>query len=150
MRNSWTAACTAIACGFATGLLAQTAQPSTTTAAKTVMATGCLQRAPKSAVGTSGTVDEAHPPKEAKFVLANATTGPLGTVGTSGTARPAATEYRLDGDDAKFSPHVGHKVEITGVVDQGSSAAPSASADARSAAPKLTVDTVRMLSLTCP
>ena len=27
-----------------------------------------------------------------------------------------ATSYRLDADDAKLTPHVGHKVEITGTV----------------------------------
>jgi hypothetical protein len=152
MRNSWTAALTAIACGFATALFAQTAQPAQTTAAKTVMVTGCIQRAVRAPVGTSGTVDEAHPPKEATFMLTNAATGPLGTVGTSGSTRTASTEYRLDGDDAKFTPHIGHKVEVTGVVDQGSTTAPSAAASGRATAapPKLTVDTVRMVSLTCP
>jgi hypothetical protein len=156
MRSSWTATFTAIACAFATGLLAQTAQPAQSTTAKnTVMVTGCLQRAAAGSVGTRGTVDESRPPAEPKFVLTNAATGPLGTVGTSGTTKSATSEYRLQGDDAKFTPHIGHKVEITGVVDHESDATASPATAGRSggaaaSAPKLTVDTVRMVSLTCP
>jgi len=68
--------------------------------------------------GTSGTTGAV----ETKFVLTNANLDASGTAGTSGTTAPHATaiasEYRLDTDEAKLTPHIGHKVEITGTVGQ--------------------------------
>jgi hypothetical protein len=57
----------------------------------------------------------------------------------------------LDADAAKLTPHVGHKVEITGTVDEmSSSATPPSGATASSAAgPKLKVDSVKMIAATC-
>jgi hypothetical protein len=77
---------------------------------------------------------------------------PSGTAGTAGAANQPATaiasEYRLDGDDAKLTPHVGHKVEITGTVEQakGATEAPAASA---ANAPRLKVDNVKMIAASC-
>jgi hypothetical protein len=58
--------------------------------------------------------------------------------------------YRLDAEAAKLNPHVGHKVEVTGALDAPATPAP-AIADPPSAehAPRLKVDTVKMLSETC-
>jgi hypothetical protein len=84
-------------------------------------------------------------------VLSKAEIAPSAT-GTAGATAPAATaiasEYRLDGDDAKLSPHVGHKVEITGTVDdaKGMTQPPAASA---ANAPKLKVDNVKMVAPSC-
>ena len=88
---------------------------------------------------------------ETKFVLKNAMASssaagtPAGTAGTASEATPVANEYRLDADDAKLSPHVGHKVEIT-----GTAAKPAGAESSAASAPKLKVDTVKMVSATCP
>jgi hypothetical protein len=59
----------------------------------------------------------------------------------STSAAPVASSYQLDAADSKLTPHVGHKVEITGTLDQAS-AAPGAP-------PKLKVDNVKMIAANC-
>src|SRR5262245_49288256 len=77
-------------------------------------ATGCLERADQvaSAADTAATTtDSLH------FVLI---TSPRSTpaVGTTGSSPSSAAlkGYRLEGSEDNLNPHVGHKVEITGVV----------------------------------
>jgi hypothetical protein len=89
---------------------------------------------------------------ETKFLLTSAAVSTSGTTGTAGTAPPStavASEYRLDADDAKLTPHVGHKVEIAGTVEQPPSRTEPPAASAANA-PKLKVDTVKMIASTCP
>jgi hypothetical protein len=157
MRSSvWSAACAAIVFGFSIGILAQDAAApqagSKSSAGKTITVTGCVGKAEQGATGTTGTAGAAASATEPKFVLTNASMSPSATAGTAGADKPPATaiasEYKLDGDDAKLTPHVGHKVEITGTVDEakGPTQAPAASA---ANAPKLKVDTVKMIASSC-
>jgi hypothetical protein len=151
----WSGMCTVIAFGLSVGLMAQ--EPPRTPAAqsssaKTVSVTGCIQRAAQAPTGTSGTAGATSATGEAKFLLTSAAMSPSGTAGTAGTTPPStavASEYRLDADDAKLSPHVGHKVEIAGTVEQPSSRTEAPSASAANA-PKLKVETVKMIATTCP
>ena len=163
-KTTWIATCTAMAFGLATALVAQTPTPSQTSpsssSAKTITVSGCVQRAAQAPTGTSGSASASRD-SEVKFLLtsaamsSSATTGTAGTAGAAGTAGTApsstavASEYRLDADDAKLTPHVGHKVEISGTVESsaGATQAPSASA---ANAPKLKVDAVKMVAATCP
>lgn len=168
MRNRiWSGTCAAITLGLIAGLAAQTPQQpppttpqtssqTTTKDAKNITVTGCLQKA-ADAVGTTGSTSTSRA-SDATFVLKSATMGATGTSGTAGAPSSASTanEYRLDADDAKLTPHVGHKVEIMGTVEQTSStssvttpAGQTASASA-STAPKLKVDSVKMIAATCP
>ena len=135
-------------------LTAQTT-PSSSNANK-VTVTGCVQRATSEApTGTSGVAGAVKP--DTQFVLANASAG-TATAGTSGTTTPAtsamptAPRYRLDdAEQAKIAPHVGHRVEISGTIDDVSS--PSATPGATSTAtpaPKLKVDAIKMLASSCP
>jgi hypothetical protein len=80
------------------------------------------------------------------FTLTNASAVGAGApVATSGST--AAKSYRLDGTEAMLTPHVGHKVEVTGaIVEQPASAAAGANAPAA----RLKVDSVKMVSTTCP
>jgi hypothetical protein len=128
---------------------AQTSSQSSS--AKTIDVTGCVQRAQQVPTGTSGTTPSSA---ETKFVLTNAALKETGaTAGTSGAAAPATTaiasEYRLDTDEAKLSPHVGHKVEITGTVEPASRMEQKPPASAANA-PTLKVTDVKMVSSTCP
>jgi len=136
------------------GILAQEPPSPQSTTPKTITISGCVQRAQASPTGTTGSTSAASA-NEAKFILTNANAGSGATAGTSGTTSragmSAATEYRLDASDAKLSPHVGHKVEITGTLDSASASSqpPTATASA-SNAPKLKVDDVKMVAPTCP
>jgi len=157
MRTSFRSATTlAIAIGASVGVLAQTAsQPpaSSSTTAKTITVSGCVQRAPQSATtGTSGTAGAASSSTATKFVLTNASMSTSGTAGTAGAAPPStavASEYRLDADDAKLTPHMGHKVEISGTVEPPTSSTQPPAASAANA-PTLKVDNVKMVATTCP
>lgn len=89
-----------------------------------------------------------------RFVLSSAATTASGepnrsVVGTSGTV---ITTYQLDGDVATISPHLNHRVEITGRL-QSSAASPTGAANAAAgstaAGPTLRVESVRMLAETC-
>jgi hypothetical protein len=127
---------------------------------KTITVTGCVQRAQASPTGTTGTTSSTASSTEPKFILTNASAGSgsssaTSTTGTAGTTSRSgmANEYRLDATDAKLSPHVGHKVEITGTLDSSSpstSQPPTATASGSSNAPKLKVDDVKMVAATCP
>ena len=153
----WSGTCAAMAFGLTVGVLAQdTSQTQQTTAsAKTITVTGCIQRAEQPpTTTTTGTAASTRGMNETKFVLTNAasTTGTTATTGTTGTTpstTAVASEYRLDADDAKLTPHVGHKVEISGTAEQPprTTQPPAASA---AKAPKLKVNTVKMISSTCP
>src|SRR4051812_12242467 len=146
-RNIWLSTLVAMACAGAI----VTAQSSRSGNGKDVKITGCVERltASDTATGTSGTAGTAP----ITFVLSNASMTPSGTTGTTGSSTPIASKYRLDTDDAKVSPHVGHKVEITGTVDEQASTTattPPATTSTSAAEPKVKVDSVRMISSTCP
>jgi len=137
----------AIVCVATVGLSAQT-PTSSPQASKQVTFSGCIEKAP-----TEAAAAPASPAGEAArttFILTNASPAGAGAVGTTGAANPA-TKYRLDVDDAKITPHLGHKVEVTGTVDQQPAAASSPSGAAASGAisPKLKVDSVKMLAASC-
>jgi hypothetical protein len=93
------------------------------------------------------------------FMLTNASAAGAGAaVATSGSGAGAAAgakaSYRLDGTESTLTPHVGHKVEITGTVEEqrSASAAAGGAASGSSNAPAamLKVDSVKMVSTTCP
>jgi hypothetical protein len=109
-------------------------------ASKTVTVAGCIQAAPPPAAGAPAAAGPAS-----KFVLAmKPATGPgggapgAGAVGTSGSA----TRYQLEGEEKTISPHLNHQVEITGTL-QGAPASATA-------APTLKVESLKMISATCP
>jgi hypothetical protein len=54
----------------------------------------------------------------------------------------------LDTDEAKLTPHVGHKVEISGTVEQLARPEQQPAASAANA-PTLKVDSVKMIASTC-
>lgn len=145
----WSGTCAAITFGLAAGLLAQAPQ---STPAKNITVSGCIQRATESPTGTSGTTGATCGTSETKFFLTSAAMSPTGTTGTTGTppSTAVASEYRLDADDAKLTPHVGHKVELSGVIQEPTSTTPAQPTASAANAPKLKVDTVRMIASTCP
>lgn len=131
----------AIVCVVAVGLSAQTPAGAPPQASKSVTFSGCIEKAP-----TEAAAAPAGAAAQTSFILTNATPAGAGAVGTSGSAK-TATKYRLDADSAKISPHVGHKVEVTGTVDDQprSPSSPTAAASG----PTFKVDSVKMVAATC-
>ena len=115
------------------------------TADRKVTYSGCIERQPPSAAAITGA-------PSMPFSLTNASPAGAGAVATSGAGASAAKSYRLDGSETTLTPHVGHKVEITGTVEEQrpASAAAGGAASASSNAPTLKVDSVKMVSTTCP
>ena len=160
MKHNWIAALS-IAAAFAVSAHAQTTatpqpdQKDQKAAAGKITLTGCVERADQvaSAGSTATTVDSQS------FMLINASKDGAAasrseTVGTSGTAGAATKDakgetYKLDAEAAKLNPHVGHKVEVTGVVDSTASAPAASDAPSRDSAPRIKVETVKMLAETC-
>src|SRR6184192_2771089 len=143
----WKAICVALVLAATASLAAQTSSSSSTqSSTDKITVTGCIQRADQSATGTTGTSGTTGD-TSIKFLLTNLTSGTggsssTGTSGSSASSSTAAT-YRLDTDDSKVSPHVGHKVTIAGTVEPASGSSTSTSATSASSnanAPKLKVD----------
>jgi hypothetical protein len=89
------------------------------------------------------------------FMLSNASAAGAGApVATSGTGARAASgakaSYRLDGTESTLTPHVGHKVEITGTLDEQRPGSAAAGGAPNAPAGTLKVDSVKMVSTTCP
>ena len=156
MKTHVWSASAAVFVALGIGLAAQTAAqnpppaPSPSSPGR-IMVIGCVQPAAPNPTGTSGTAGSAG--AETKFQLTNVATSPTSGQGAGGASTSASTAktYRLDGDDAKLTPHVGHKVEISGTLDAaGAGETPGASAGSSSAnPPKLKVDTVKMVASNC-
>ena len=136
---------------------ASQSRPKTAATADMITVEGCIQRsvqaasATAGATGTAGTTMAGGP-----FILANAmkpmgSSGATGTSGSSAAAATIASTYRLDAADSMLSPHVGHKVEITGTLEDRGDSAPSTSSATSSvpSAPKLKVDNVKMIAAAC-
>ncbi|PYQ75415.1 MAG: hypothetical protein DMG04_07295 [Acidobacteria bacterium] len=150
----WSGTCAATVFGLAAVLAGAQDAPQTrqNSAGKSITVTGCIQRAEQATTGTSGRSAANRGTSETKFLLTNAamsTSGTTGTAGTTSRSTAALSEYRLDADDAKLTPHVGHKVEITGTTEQPPSTTQPPAASAANA-PKLKVDNVKMIASTCP
>jgi hypothetical protein len=128
-----------------------------------ITVTGCLQAVPPGATGatsptgTSGTADAKGDPAtgDAKFLLTNVT--PADSAGGANAAAAAAPRtYRLIANEAALSPHLGKKLELTGTLDDQSSSTSSpssASSDASAAsagsAPKLKVESGKVIAAQC-
>ena len=111
---------------------------------------GCIERQPASAAAVTGA-------PTMPFMLTSASAAgagaPVATSGAAGAAAGAKASYRLDGTESALTPHVGHKVEITGTVEEqrpASAAAGGTSASSNAPPGTLKVDSVKMVSTTCP
>jgi hypothetical protein len=118
-------------------------QTTTSKAPEKITITGCVERADQlaapGAIGT--TTDSMH------FVLINIPNGPVGTSGAKPGGAPSMDKgYRLDGDLETLNPHVGHKVEIAGFVEEP--AATNGTATSVNG-PMVKVQSIKMLAETC-
>jgi hypothetical protein len=126
------------------------APPSAQARPSSVTVSGCLQNAPMaSATGAAGAKAPAESTTASKFVLNNASMGASGsaTAGAVGTSGTTARSYNLEGDTATISPHVNHRVEVTGQVQANAALAPGQATAAPG--PTLKVESVKVLADTC-
>jgi len=159
-KGTWTAVVAAATVAATIGLAAQEGTPSSTQGRSNagsqdaVTVTGCVQRADQVPAGTSGssaattapTGSSAAADGSQKFVLTNvmpAGAAASATAGTTGTSTRSGRQFAIVADDNQLLPHVGHQMEIIGTF-QTSSPAPG-----MSGAPKLKVDSLRMISAVC-
>jgi hypothetical protein len=159
-RSIWTAV--AWACAASAGLAAAAAD-------RGITVTGCVQNF--SSTGASGVTEHGYLLSDAKIVPepgvgpvgTSGSMPPSGSTGTSGTAAAgmpasgtwAATSgtmmsaprakhaYRLEFGDRDLKDHVGHKVEVTGIVQPRPEGTPKSEED------RLQVASVRMLAAEC-
>ena len=136
----------AIAVVVSVGLAAQgtTSSTQSSSAQNGVSVTGCVERADSNAPAT-GSAAAAPAGDKQMFILTNVM--PSGaaseTTGTSGRAAASNRKFPLDADESKLTPHIGHKVEINGTfVSSGPGVGVAG-------APKLKVETLRMLAASC-
>ena len=151
----WSGTCVAIAFGVVAVVSAQGSLPpqrsrsqtssNADTSSRSIAVIGCLQGGTTVTIGTASSSRTAS---AGGYLLMNATKPPS-------SATTAVAQYRLDADDSRLAQHLGHKVEITGTLEESataswSSTAGSATSTAAMSAPRLKVDSVRMVSSTCP
>jgi hypothetical protein len=130
-------------------------------AADKVMLTGCVARMDQTSGGAASTAASSE---SIRFVLNNAmrstptATTTTGTTGSSASSAPSATAgsaamtYRLDATDSQLTAHVGHKVEVTGMLQNAAAAGTTGSSAGSTAAtnsPVFKVESVRMIAATC-
>jgi hypothetical protein len=147
------------------GQPATTQRQSTSTDAK-VTVQGCLERSssPTATPGATGTAGSASAFILSKAEKAPAAAGAAGGAtanaagGASQSANATAATYKLDADATKLTPHVGHKVEISGTIvpasSTGSTTAQSsgnatAGGTMASMTQTLKVDDVKMIAASC-
>ena len=135
----------ASACLCSAGLLAQSTAPAQKSSENRVTVTGCVERADQMAGSAATTTVDSL-----SFVLIKSKPEkPTGTAGTT-PASPATDMnrmFRLDGKMEDLNPRVGQKVEVSGVIAE----TPTAPAGATSStnAPRLRVESIKMLDPTC-
>jgi hypothetical protein len=166
-KNSLALTIAAALCTAAVATAAQTAgaAPKDTGAPQKLRLTGCLERA-EQLMGngsTTASVDsmdlvlmKARPASEGQAANRGASARPTGT---SGGSNDVGKMYRLSADTVKANPHVGHEVEIVGSIQTagpgvvpgaGAAAAVDKTNPSAADAPMLKVESLRMISDTCP
>jgi len=117
--------------------------------ANKITVTGCLQAASDGPTGTSGTAASTE-----KFVLTNVSSDPSNDAAGAGTTA-GVHSYRLVANEQALAPHAGKKIEVTGTLDsqasasRGPSSAPSDSSASAADAPRLIVESGKVIAPTC-
>jgi hypothetical protein len=160
---------TAFLCATAISAMAQTSAATTATSSTTddkgdkITLSGCLQGGSQSSTTASTSTASSS---IGSFVLmtspqpsSTTTAGTTGTTGSDSTAR-AESPYVLEGHDSELKNHVGHRIEVTGTVENVAAPAPapdptstttsgSASDRMSTVTPTLKVSSIRMIAADC-
>lgn len=130
------------------------APPSAATrdSANKITVTGCLQAAPETPTGTAGAAGSAA--SNEKFLLTNASSG-ASSDATGDKTTASGRSYRLVANEQALAPHTGKKIEVTGTLDsqaaapRGSSTTPADSSAPGGDAPRLIVESGKVIAPTC-
>jgi hypothetical protein len=106
--------------------------------------------------GTTGTAGAA-PSADAKFILTEATLAPADAAGsTTATGSTAASAsaaspqtYRLIANPTALTPHVGKKLELTGTLEDQTSAPSQSASGAEANGPALRVEAGKIVAASC-
>jgi hypothetical protein len=158
-RNMWMMMAIACVTTITVGAQGGSSTSKSTDDKNSVTVTGCLRDDSRGAAGSTSS---------GGYILANAKmaagassstgatagTTPTGTAGTSpGSTMSTGSSYLLEGQDSDLKKHVGHRIEVTGTIDntKSSEAAPPTTAGAASstAAQRLKVSSIRMIAADC-
>ena len=124
----------------------------TTDSANKITVTGCLQAAPEGPTGTAGAAGAAASTE--KFLLTNASSDASNDAPGAKTTS-SVHSYRLVANEQALAPHAGKKIEVTGTVDsqggtsRGASATPSDPSAPGGDAPRLIVESGKIIAPTC-
>lgn len=133
-----------LAASFVAGTPAQTKAPAKPPAevGTPITVMGCLKKWDPSMAGRGGIEN----PSKLEFVLADLAPGT-----TASPALPNVQRYLVKAKDTTvaLTPHVNHRVEVTGVVTGLSQSSPSVNPATVTVVPTLTVATVKMVSTEC-
>ncbi len=114
-------------------------KPSAPSSVSKITISGCIQSTPPASTAAAPSASTS----KYELTMAKLTSG--APVGTAGANDLTSARYGLQGDDKTISPHVGHKVEITGIVTPAS----ATDTDVAVKAPTLKVDSLKMVSTKC-
>jgi hypothetical protein len=135
--------------GMTLGAQSESKKPNQTVP-DTITVIGCVDRADQLSAATPDTTADSL-----SFVLTHASrdgeaASSKPTAENRGAEREPGSMYRLDGSLTTLNPHVGHKVQVTGRVVPTATGTAGATDPASAAnAPRLKVDTIKMLAETC-
>jgi hypothetical protein len=151
MKTIYAATAAATIVSSTIGLAAQTNRDasSQTTPVVHITVIGCVEE--PTGQPAQKTSDSKYKLTHAKSAKSDSTPA-TGTSGSTSQA-PAATTYRLDNaKNSTLAQDVGQQIEIVAVIDPDTPApaAPGESSNAAANEPKLTVETIRVISTTCP
>jgi len=122
----------AFVCAATFGAMAQSpstttsSSNATTTSADKITISGCLQASATRSTTGNSTTDASSgmadyilvsTPSSSSTTSTTATTGTTGTTGSMNSSMHAGASYRLDGRDSELKNHVGHRIEVTGTVE---------------------------------
>jgi hypothetical protein len=157
-KNIRAMALAALACAVVR-VAAQTQPPAPPTPAvpvEQVTIIGCVvdTTPDPSATGTTATSTRYKLTNARPGSSAGSTDAAAAATSGTGTSEKAGGTYRLSGDDSTIRPEVGHLVEILGVIeDPGTTSSSTTAATGTSGsvdlAPKMKVQTIRMIAAQC-
>ena len=157
MWKSWSRMYLAVGCVMALGLVQTPSPPQSRSASGTVhvIVSGCVELAAPQTTGTTGNTDPSL--SEAHLLLTDAVPTKSGVVEAAGPTKPnsvSAKTFRLEGSALVLTPHIGHRVEVVGTVEDSGNVTPTVSAPpsgpaSAASAPKLKVESIQMVAAMC-
>ena len=157
MWKSWSRVYLAVGCVMTMGLAQSPSpsQPRSSSATMHVTVSGCVELAAPRATGKTGNADPSL--RETHLLLTDAVPSKSVLAEVAGPTKSnpvAAKTFRLEGSALILTPHIGHRVEVVGTVEDSGNVTPPVSAPppgpaSAASAPKLKVESIQMVAAMC-